>query len=395
MLIGLSIIFSSFYPNEHDCENIKLCSVAVTKEAESSFSSLLDTSSFPPRWSCGEWTAFQGWTSIFSDLFIFLSYFGIPAGLLFVFYRTRPNDITFKGLLILFIAFILSCGVTHLIEVIIFWQPIYNLSILAKFITAVISFATLIALIKNTPHILSYSSPEQLQEIIDKQTNELTIKNTVLSKEVEERKKVEAKLTHTLALNKDLHRENQHRIKNNLQMISSLLYIKSSDKDEKEKADFIEIGRRVNSISRIHELLLNKELNSTIIVKDYFIQLGQELLNIHSTKVEFEMDINSDLMFSSDDVINCGLIFSEFFFNAIKHAFKGIQDPAISLNIKERNASAVMFIKDNGIGFNQKDTPEQPGFGLALMESFANNMNGHLSISSDSRGTKLNLIWTI
>jgi len=396
-LLTISLCFNYLYPNKHTCNNIAICNVKISepkeaKEASIGLSKLFDTSGFTPRWTCGEWSAFQGWTSIFSDLLIFLSYFGIPAGLLFFLNKTRPKDLTFKNLLTLFIAFIVSCGLTHLIEVILFWKPVYNLSILVKFITAVVSFTTFIALVRTTPKLLQYKSPAELQIVIDEQTQELTDKNNALNEEIEERRMIEIDLKESLALNNELYRENQHRIKNNLQMISSLLYIRAADQDEKQQAEFEEIGKRVNSISRIHELLLKDGLTTAINVQEYFQNLGDQLVNIHHTQIELNIDVDSNLELCSDDVINCGLIFSEFFSNSVKHAFDGISRPKINLSFQTKGTLTSMLLIDNGKGFDTSKTSEG-SFGIGLMENFADNMRGTLNIMSSPKGTTLTLDW--
>jgi hypothetical protein len=119
------------------------------------FERLFDTSDFPARWSCGQWSQELGWLHIASDLLIFLAYFAIPASLAVLAIRRR--DFPFSAILFLFTAFILACGTTHLIEAVIFWEPVYRLSGLAKAITAIISVTTAIVLIRALPSLLSLS----------------------------------------------------------------------------------------------------------------------------------------------------------------------------------------------------------------------------------------------
>lgn len=86
----------------------------------------------------------------------------------------------------MFAAFIISCGATHLIDAVIFWTPVYRLSAAVLFITAVISWVTVIYLFKIIPQALEYNSPEQLQQIIDEKTAALLIANEMLQKKEEE-----------------------------------------------------------------------------------------------------------------------------------------------------------------------------------------------------------------
>ena len=114
---------------------------------------LFDRSGFVPRWSCGEWSAPLGWAHIVSDMLTFAAYAAIPVALLW-FVRNRP-DVPFPGVFWLFAAFILACGTGHLVEAIIFWHPVYRLSGAVKVITAVVSWATVLALMPILPRALA------------------------------------------------------------------------------------------------------------------------------------------------------------------------------------------------------------------------------------------------
>lgn len=116
------------------------------------FSKLLDTSDFPPRWYCGSWTDGHGWLHIISDLAVWAAYTSIPIAL--VVFARRRKDLQFHRLYLLFAAFILACGSVHLIEAIIFWAPVYRLSGVLKFVTAIVSWTTVIALVRIAPQAL-------------------------------------------------------------------------------------------------------------------------------------------------------------------------------------------------------------------------------------------------
>lgn len=126
-----------------------------------------DTTGFPPRWNCGSGWAdrpWLGWLHIVSDLAIWGAYFAIPC--ILVYFVWRRKSVMFQRVFILFGAFILCCGVTHLMEAIIFWWPVYPLAALIKLATAIVSWATIVALIKVVPTALAMRGPDELEREI-------------------------------------------------------------------------------------------------------------------------------------------------------------------------------------------------------------------------------------
>lgn len=126
---------------------------------------LFDTSGFMPRWMCGDWSAPHGWIHIAADLLTWSAYTAIPIVLLL--YVRKRRDVQFKGVFLLFGAFIFSCGTVHLVEATIFWQPWYRLSALTKVATAVVSWGTVFALIRLTPGALRLPSMAQLSALVE------------------------------------------------------------------------------------------------------------------------------------------------------------------------------------------------------------------------------------
>ena len=125
---------------------------------------LFDTSDFPRRWDCGSWTPGLGWLHILSDLGVWSAYLAIPC--ILVYFVLRKKDMPFRAIFWLFGAFILACGTTHLMEAIIFWWPAYRLAGLIKLFTAIVSWATVIALVPLVPRALAMRSPEELEQEI-------------------------------------------------------------------------------------------------------------------------------------------------------------------------------------------------------------------------------------
>lgn len=113
-----------------------------------SLGKLVDPSGFPPRWACGDWSLLLGWAHIASDIVTWASYTAIPI-VLAVLIRRRATPV--PRVAWLFVAFILCCGLTHLLEAVIFWIPLYRLAAVLKLATATVSAATVVVLIRSGP----------------------------------------------------------------------------------------------------------------------------------------------------------------------------------------------------------------------------------------------------
>ncbi|WP_266365168.1 sensor histidine kinase [Tellurirhabdus rosea] len=110
------------------------------------FSKLFDTSDWPPRWYCGNWTDFHGWLYLFSDLTIWAAYMAIP--LVLIRFIIVKKGVPLIRVFWLFGAFILLCGFTHLLDATMFYWPAYRFNAVIRFLTGVVSIATVIALIR-------------------------------------------------------------------------------------------------------------------------------------------------------------------------------------------------------------------------------------------------------
>lgn len=136
------------------------------------FANLLNPEGFPPRWFCGQWTAFHGWFYILSDLSIWSAYFAIP--LIIIRFIRHRADLPFPKIFWLFAAFIFACGTTHLIDALMFWWPAYRLSGLIYFLTGLISWITVLTMIPVIPKVLVLKGPGELEIIVADRTRALT-----------------------------------------------------------------------------------------------------------------------------------------------------------------------------------------------------------------------------
>ncbi|MBL9125312.1 MAG: PAS domain S-box protein, partial [Planctomycetaceae bacterium] len=176
-------------------------------------SRLFDTSGFMPRWYCGEWSPSLGYLHIVSDLGVWSAYLAIP--LVLGYFLIRKRDLPFRMIFVLFGAFILACGTTHLMDAVIFWWPAYRLATLIKLATAAVSWATVLALVPITPLVLAMRTPQELEgeiaerrraedalkklqaeleQRVEERTRELAQVNAALTAEIESRRRTEAAL---------------------------------------------------------------------------------------------------------------------------------------------------------------------------------------------------------
>jgi PAS domain S-box-containing protein len=135
-------------------------------------SSLFDTSGFTPRRFCGQWSAELIWLHRTSDLLIWLAYLAIPAVLIY-FVRRRRQDLPFRSVFWMFGLFIVSCGFTHFMEVLIFDWPAYRLAGALKLVTALVSWATVLMLVPLVPQALALSTPTAIErEVVERRQAE-------------------------------------------------------------------------------------------------------------------------------------------------------------------------------------------------------------------------------
>ena len=199
-----------------------------------------------------------------------------------------------------------------------------------------------------------------------------------------------------IALNeKDtLLREIHHRVKNNLQFISSLLNLQSKHIEDKKALSALQEGQnRVKSMALIHQNLYQEDNLTGVEVKAYFEKLTSSIFdsyNISKEHVGLTMDIDA-INLDVDTVIPIGLIVNELVSNSLKHAFTHQEKGLISVRLKESNNKLIIEISDNGKGIdmNNKEILNS-SFGYKLIKAFESQLDAELVISGDS-GTKVTM----
>ncbi len=133
---------------------------------------LFDTASFQPRWKSDPgWTALHGYTHLIGDLLVFGAYMAIPLVIVY-FVRRRRDDLPFPRIGWLFAAFIFACGLTSLLDALMFYWPAYRTLAVMKVITAVTSVATVIALARILPSALAMPGRANLTEELRREVAE-------------------------------------------------------------------------------------------------------------------------------------------------------------------------------------------------------------------------------
>jgi two-component sensor histidine kinase len=183
----------------------------------------------------------------------------------------------------------------------------------------------------------------------------------------------------TLA-SKDLQlKEIHHRIKNNLQLIISLLNIEAGKNKEATIDDFLIKGQsRILSISLIHQNLYENGFSNTINLQNYIENIVKNLSQIYNTEIDIEINTNETIL-DVDAAIPLGLIITELVCNAFKHAFKDSKSGRIKIDIKKNSENKLeLTLKDNGTGFPEKPTSKL-AIGLELVQMMVMQLNGKLN----------------
>lgn len=187
--------------------------------------------------------------------------------------------------------------------------------------------------------------------------------------------------------------EVHHRVRNNLQIISSLINISSSVSDNIE--DFKQrLALRIQAMTLMHERLSEEEGFASLDIENYVHDLiGNiyELYEIDINKIKISLNIPEQIIFTIDVAASIGLLLNEIISNAILHAFKGLDGGKIVVEVHKIEDYMIINIKDNGIGLpsNYKD---KNSFGYLMIESLINKLKGkiisNIGFLADNKGSE-------
>ncbi|MBN2806740.1 MAG: tetratricopeptide repeat protein [Prolixibacteraceae bacterium] len=212
---------------------------------------------------------------------------------------------------------------------------------------------------------------------IKKFNREITLQKQL----VEEREKEKALLL----------KELNHRVKNNLQMVASLLSLHSRQLKGHPAAEALMAGKyRVEALTLIHQKLYRDDVDTKIDLKDYIDELAKNLVMNFNQDFRLELNLESFTM-KIDKAIPLGLILNELITNSLKYGKPHDKAPVLSIAVKKKEREIELFIEDNGPGLpDDFDFRNAKSFGLKLVHSLVQQLGGTITWNSE-QGT----IWKL
>jgi len=187
-------------------------------------------------------------------------------------------------------------------------------------------------------------------------------------------------LEKTVGEKNTLLKETHHRVKNSFQIVSGLLFLKSSTIKDKAAAKVLtETQNRINSMAVLHQKLYKKDYTSGIDCQDYITDLVSDILSSYSNPhIEKKLDIEA-VVLNIETVTSLGLIINELVTNSLKYAFtQNTSNPYIEIKLFTLETNLVLKVIDNGIGFSDKEIPDDT-LGISLVKDLAHKINGTIS----------------
>lgn len=192
-------------------------------------------------------------------------------------------------------------------------------------------------------------------------------------------------------------KEIHHRVKNNLQIISSLLYMQFKDyKDERFVDALRQAQQRIKSMALVHNKLYEKQDVVHVYLKEYINDLATGILasnNPYGKQIDIMVTENTNASFSLDTSISIGLILNEVITNSCKYAFSQKEQGNIRINLQKREDNAyILSVADDGAGL-PPDFERKNSLGVRLVKNLARQLGGDVSFTS-ANGTVVTILFT-
>lgn len=239
---------------------------------------------------------------------------------------------------------------------------------------------------------------DELELRVQQRTAELAKANEALQAEITERKRVEEQIQASLEEKEVLLKEIHHRVKNNLQVVCSLLYLQSRSIKDKETLEMFQDGQnRVHSMSLVHERLYQSQDLARVDFAEYVRDLTSHLFRSYggdSNCIKAEINVDGVLL-GVDTAIPCGLILNELVSNSLKHAFLDGRGGEIHIEFRSDDDSQFrLVVSDNGVGLPEDlDFRDAESLGLQLVNTLVDQLEGTIELDG-SGGTAFKITFT-
>jgi two-component sensor histidine kinase len=367
---------------------------------------LFNPSGLTPHGFCLLWVPGLIYLHAISDAVIGVAYFSIPLAL--AAFAARRKDLQYTWVIQLFVAFILACGTTHFMSILTLWVPVYGIEGLIKGITAVLSIATAALLWPLLPKLLAIPSPRQLSDVNAElsrkilehedtlallRASEVEVKraNSELEKRVGERtaelSATNEKLVATLAQRDLLLREVYHRVKNNLQVVDSIVALQVRKLEDADAiAAMASLRSRIHALGLVHQQLMGSSDLETFDIAPFLRELSANLLSASGKEgVTIEVSARAHLV-NLDFAISVGLIVTELVTNSLKHAF-GTSGGQITVFLDDRaDGDIALVVADNGQA-GPEPAPANKGLGTSILQGFVSQLKAKMTVTRN-KGTR-------
>ena len=219
-------------------------------------------------------------------------------------------------------------------------------------------------------------------------------------RDITEKKEAERKLQRSLEERSILLSEMHHRVKNNLAIIASLLYMQIEASVDENVIESLKTSYcRLQSIAQVHEQLYkNAELDANISLDQYLHQMAEsvdETIILPDKKIKIDIEC-SDITIQLIQAVPLGLLLSELLVNAYKHAFKDRDEGHIEISCGITEGQLVIVISDYGIGLPEDFSLDSGSIGMSIVQTLAEQLNGNLSYTSETgEGTAFKISFSL
>lgn len=228
------------------------------------------------------------------------------------------------------------------------------------------------------------------EQMYDNEGNHIGMHGTL--QDITEFKKINDELTRSLSEKELILKEIHHRVKNNLQVVSSLLRLQSESITDETAIGYLKMSeQRVKSMALIHQQLYRTKDLSQIDFREYLEDLCNYLFfayDISFSRVNLKIEVDR-IFFGIDTALPCGLIVNELVTNSIKHAFPGYTVGSLIVSLKQSpDGKYSLMIKDDGKGAEKIDFEKTTTLGMELVKTLTEQLEGEITVNLD-KGTEI------